>query len=155
MATVTCHVFLLDQSLLCVSSVILPSAFIEETLQTLQLLFPKDDLDTKKWFAKLNKTARPPLDRNVVKIGTLCAEAKDFEKFHFWYDRLVTLKQVYNEARSEIISQWWHDRLHPSEWYAVCTAVLVIVLTCVFGLAQCVLAAMQVYPALKDTPGLV
>lgn len=91
----------------------------------------------------------------MVKIGTLSAEARDFENFDFWHDRLVTLKQVYNEARPETISQWWHDRRHPSEWYAVWTAVLVIVLTCVFGLAQCILSAMQVNLAMKDISGAV
>jgi len=118
---------------------------IDETLQTLELLFPQDDPATKKWFAQVNKTSYPPLDRHLIKVGTLWAEARDFENFHFWHDRLVILKQVYNEARPKTISQWWHDRRHPTEWYTVWTAVLVIVLTCVFGFAQCILGAMQVY----------
>ncbi|KAK3387728.1 hypothetical protein B0H63DRAFT_470799 [Podospora didyma] len=132
-----------------INNPIYPRGFIDETLQTLALLFPQDDPTARKWFQKASRKAKTPLDRHIVKAGVLSAEARQFDNFQYWHDRLVVLKQVYDEARPVTIPQWWHDQRHPVEWYAIWTAVVVVALTVIFGLVQCVLSGLQVYIALK------
>ncbi|KAK0648009.1 hypothetical protein B0T16DRAFT_407579 [Cercophora newfieldiana] len=127
-----------------------PPGFVDETLRTLALLFPQDKKDTRSWFKKISRASSSPLDCHLVNCGILGAEGRQFENFGFWHDRLVTLKQVYNEARPQSISQRWHDRRHPTEWYTFWTAALVIVLTVIFGFAQCIFAFIQVYIAWKQ-----
>ncbi|KAK5651604.1 hypothetical protein OQA88_11877 [Cercophora sp. LCS_1] len=128
-----------------------PPEFIDETLKTLALLFPQDKKNTRSWFKKTSWTSNLPLDGHLVKCGILGAERRRFDNFRFWHDRLVILKQVYDEARPQSISQWWYDRRHPTEWYTVWTAVLVIILTVLFGFMQCVLSSIQVYLAWKQS----
>jgi len=132
-----------------ITSPIYPPGLINETIQTLALLFPQDDSPTRKWLQRVSKALRLPLDHYLSKCGILDAENRDFENFKFWHDRLVVLKQVYNESRPADISQRWYDRRHPSEWYTVWTAILVIILTVLFGFIQIALTAVQVYLALK------
>ncbi len=137
--------------MLTAPSPLYPPGLIAETLRTLALLFPQEDPTTRNWLQKTNRSStNPPLDRHLIRAGLVLAEARQFDNFVFWHDRLVVLKQVYNEARPQTISQWWHDRRHPVEWYTLWTAVVVIGLTIFFGSVQCVLAGIQVYLELKS-----
>jgi hypothetical protein len=71
--------------------------------------------------------------------------------FTFWHDRLVILKQVFDETRPSTLSQWWSDRCNGVQWYAFWVAILVLALTIVFGFVQCVEGALQVYKAFHPT----
>jgi hypothetical protein len=127
-----------------------PPGFVDETLRTLALLFPQDKRNTPAWFKKLDRASTSPLDCHLIKCGILGTEARQFENFLFWHDRLVMLKQVYNEARPQSICQLWHDSRHPVQWYTVWTAVLVIILTVAFGFIQSIGTFIQVYIAWKQ-----
>ncbi|KAH7364783.1 hypothetical protein BKA65DRAFT_492016 [Rhexocercosporidium sp. MPI-PUGE-AT-0058] len=81
-----------------------PAGLVEETIRTLALLFPKTDKTTRKWVRKT--CAVHNLDRKVMKCGRLRAEDRHIENFAFWHDRLVTLKQVFDESEPGTISQW-------------------------------------------------
>ncbi|KAL9100442.1 MAG: hypothetical protein Q9163_004187 [Psora crenata] len=91
----------------CQASTIFPEGFIGETLRTLALLFPQSDVATRKWFLKLRKARH--LDMNAIKCGQLRAEDRQIETFRFWRDRIVILKQVFDEAEPNTWSQWWSD----------------------------------------------
>ncbi|KAH6677287.1 hypothetical protein B0J14DRAFT_615536 [Halenospora varia] len=68
---------------------IFPQNFIEETLRILL-------------FCCL-AIQQPPLKAAHRKI----------QKFEFWHDRLVMLKQAFDEAAPKTVRQWWSDRRKP------------------------------------------
>lgn len=130
---------------------LLPDGVAAETLQTLALLFPKADTETKKWFMKAAATTQ--LDVRALQIGRLRSDRRQIENFQFWRDRLVTLKQVFDEAQPTTISQWWNDRRNGVQWYTFWVAVLVLVLTILFGFIQSIEGALQVYASFKAMNG--
>lgn len=130
---------------------LLPDGVAAETLQTLALLFPTADAETKKWFLKAAATIQ--LDGRAIQCGRLRSDRRQIESFKFWRDRLVTLKQVFDEAQPRTMSQWWNDRRNGVQWYTFWVAVLVLVLTILFGFIQSVEGALQVYASFKSMSG--
>lgn len=126
---------------------LLPDGVANETLETLKLLFPKSATETKKWFLKEAPTAE--VDSRVIQCGQLGSDRRKIENFKFWRDRLVTLKQVFDEAQPKTISQWWNDGRNGVQWYTFWVAVMVLVLTILFGFIQSIEGALQVYASFK------
>ncbi|PQE11495.1 fad-type 2 protein [Rutstroemia sp. NJR-2017a BBW] len=126
-------------------SSIFPKGLIEETLQTISLLFPPTEKQTKLWFKKHSSTIR--LDKNALRRERLKTEDRKIENFRFWRERLVILKQFFDDTEPNTLSQWWYDRRKGVQWYTFWVAVLVLVLTVFFGLIQCIEGALQVYKA--------
>jgi hypothetical protein len=114
-----------------------PDGFIDETIRTLALLFPQSDPKTRKWFRKISRVSN--LDSQAVKCDRLRAIDRHINNFAFWRDRLVVLKQVFDEAEPSTEVQW----------YTFWVAILVLVFTLVFGLVQCIEGALQIYTALR------
>ncbi|KAI3393109.1 hypothetical protein diail_4738 [Diaporthe ilicicola] len=130
---------------------LLPDGLAEETLLTLKLLLPAADSETRRWFSKEAATA--PLDGRAIQCGRLRSGRRQIESFRFWRDRLVTLKQVFDETQPRTLSQWWNDRRNGVQWYTFWVAVLVLVLTVLFGFIQSVEGALQVYASFKSISG--
>ncbi|KAI0193507.1 hypothetical protein F4808DRAFT_453246 [Astrocystis sublimbata] len=138
-----------------------PNGLVDETLQTLALLFPQSEFgpsirrDTAKraWFKKLCLTSSPyaVVDSRVAMCGNLGAEKRQIERFTFWRDRLIILKQVYDDAAPRTLRQWWFDRRNGERWFTFWVAVLVLLITITLGLVQCVEGALQVYKAYYPT----
>ncbi|KAK1535799.1 hypothetical protein CPAR01_09341 [Colletotrichum paranaense] len=76
--------------------------------------------------------------------GTLHAEARRIERFNFWRNRLVVLKQAYDDATPRTLSQWWYDRRNRVIWCTFWLAILVLVLGALVGVVQCVQGGLQV-----------
>lgn len=127
---------------------LLPAGLAAETLQTLALLFPSSDAALKKWFVRMPESAK--LDNCLIECGQLTTDSRQIERFAFWRDRLVTLKQVFDEAQPKSLSQWWHDRRNGEQWYTFWVAVIILALTVLFGLIQCVEGGLQVYTSFKS-----
>lgn len=119
---------------------LLPDGFIEETLRTLALLFPQGDEDTKKWYYKQDDPEE--LDSGVMNCGNLQDNYRQIEKYRFWHDRLVILKEAFDESQPKTVSQLWNDRREGSQWYALWVAIGI---TLFFGLVQSIEGAFQVY----------
>jgi hypothetical protein len=117
-------------------------------LRTIALLFPKYDSETKKWYQKVALARR--LDMQLLRTGNLNAERRKIENFTYWHDRIVILKEAYDEARPNTLSQWWYDRRNGVQWYTFWVAVWVLILTIIFGLVQGVEGALQVYISLNS-----
>jgi hypothetical protein len=126
-----------------VSSPLFNGDFIDETLRTLALLFPRYDKDTVSWYKKLSPLFS--LDNRAIQCGHLRAEDRHIENFAYWHDRLVVLKQVFDEAEPNNLSQWWYNRRNGVQWYTFWVAVTVLGLTVFFGLVQCIEGALQVW----------
>ncbi|KAF2245811.1 hypothetical protein BU26DRAFT_607126 [Trematosphaeria pertusa] len=131
------------------TSALFPPGLVDETLRTLALLFPKQAPQTKKWFLSLPPT--PLADRQLVACDQLRLDDRQIETYRFWHDRLIILKQAFDESRPARLSQWWHDRRNGYQWYTFWVAVFVLFLTIFFGLVQSIEGALQVYKAYHPT----
>ncbi|KAH9889671.1 hypothetical protein F4778DRAFT_773285 [Xylariomycetidae sp. FL2044] len=134
-------------------SPVFPPGLIEETLQTLALLFPKYDRSTRQWYRDM--AWKRGLDASLVENGGphLHGHGRQIESFRYWHDRLIVLKQVYDESRPKTLSQFWRDRRNGVQWYTFWVAVVVLALTVFFGLVQSIEGALQVYKAFHPPGG--
>jgi hypothetical protein len=130
-----------------------PAQLIEETLRTITLLFPSYNTAIKEWYQKVAAKSTYGLDKRLIGIGNLNAEERQIDNFSYWHDRLVILKEVYDEARPGTLSQFWYDRRNGPQWYtfwvALCVFVLTV-LTLLIAVVQCVEGGLQVYLALRS-----
>ncbi|KAH8675201.1 hypothetical protein BGZ61DRAFT_361159 [Ilyonectria robusta] len=131
-----------------IDNTMFPPDFIQETLRTIALLFPEYDKEMRKWYR--TQVAKHELDATAMNSGQLIADERQLESFKYWHDRLVVLKQVYDESRPNSISQWWHDRRNGVQWYTFWVAIIVLALTIFFGLVQSIEGALQVYKAFNS-----
>ncbi|RFU24413.1 hypothetical protein B7463_g11924, partial [Scytalidium lignicola] len=120
---------------------IYPDGFVEETLRTLVLLFPQGDKNTKWWYSKRDNDAKD-LDPGVLDCGRIREDHLQIEKYTFWHDRLVILKEAFDRSQPRSLLQLWNDRRDSSQWY---TLWVVIFLTLFFGLIQSIEGAIQIY----------
>lgn len=124
---------------------VFPCGFVDETLRTLSLLFPQYDAQSSKWLIRQQRSLG--LDHHIIEAGQLKANERQIERFRFWHERIVALKQVFDDVEPSTISQWWFDTRRRVQWYTFWTAVVVVMLTLVFGVVQCVEGGLQVYKA--------
>ncbi|KAI0140369.1 hypothetical protein BJ166DRAFT_473213 [Pestalotiopsis sp. NC0098] len=132
-----------------------PDGLANETLRTLALLFPQSEFRTAnsrilgskpKWFRKVRQDHSDiVIDPRLILCGNLKAEDRQIESFHFWRDRLVILKQAYDDATPQTVSQWWHDRRNGVQWYTFWVAIVVLAITTFLGVVQCVEGGLQAY----------
>jgi hypothetical protein len=122
-----------------------PPGFIDETLRTLALLFPQNDKKSMVWLRR--QILEGDLDESLARCGNLRGQSRRFEKFPFWHERLVYLKQAFDECSPRTPKQWWNDRRNSVQWYTFWVAILIFVMTVFFGIVQSVEGALQVYLA--------
>lgn len=134
------------------NNAVLPSGLAEETLKTLAMLFPYTDAATKKWLARRVAIAEvdPQIVQSIREFGRLKPDDRKIERFEFWHDRIVLLKEVYDDARPRMLSQLWYDRRNGLQWYTFWIAIVLFVLTVVFGLIQSIEGGMQAYVSYKQ-----
>jgi hypothetical protein len=116
-----------------------PDNFLEETEDTLRLLFPRVNL-------KSAKRTRRIAEKEDVDIEAAIAEhdSRDLCNYPFWHERLRKIQETYDAARPKRIKQWWFDRREKVNWATLWVAVTVFVLTVVFGVIQSVTGIIQV-----------
>ncbi|RDW76976.1 hypothetical protein BP6252_05029 [Coleophoma cylindrospora] len=126
-----------------------PPGFVEETLRTLALLLPSHNKISRKWFQIQQR--KFILDSSAADHGDLSTEERQIDNFVFWHDRLVILKQVFDEAEPSTIRQWWCDRRRRVQWYTFWVAATVLALTIFFGVIQSIEGGLQAYKAFNPT----
>jgi hypothetical protein len=124
---------------------VFPDGLLEETLRTLALLLPQHDTSTRKWYQR--HYSKLSLDNTAIKCGQLNSEDRQIERFRFWHDRLVILKQVFDDTEPSTVKQWWRDRRKRVQWYTFWVAAMVLALTVLFGVVQCVEGGLQAWKA--------
>ncbi|KAJ9500400.1 hypothetical protein H2202_004195 [Exophiala xenobiotica] len=133
----------------CQQSGLFPEGLVEETIQTLALLFPQLDETITAWMQRLPQNIN--IDMELTKCGRLKPHARQIERFKFWRDRLVMLKQAYDQSQPRTISQLWYDRRNALQWYTFWIAISVFLLAIVFGMVQSIEGALQTYKAYHPT----
>ena len=61
------------------------------------------------------------------------------------------IQGVYDTTKPRTMRQWWHDRRNPVEWATFWVAVVIFVLTVIFGVISSVTGIMQVYASFKES----
>jgi hypothetical protein len=120
-----------------------PKGLIEETVRTLSLLLPMGNKKVRRWYSK--EVNGEGLDPGVLNCRRLRAQERQMANFQFWHDRLVILKQLFDESQPSDLKMAWYDRRNGVQWYTFWVAILILFLTIFFGCIQSVEGALQVY----------
>ena len=126
---------------------ILPQELLYETQQTLALLLPaRSRSDCKTWFHRIHKRYPNTIDLEAADLA-LGSYGRVQANFPYWHERLSVIQRTFDDAEPKGLSQWWHDRRKKVQWYTFWVAILILILTIVFGLIQSITGVMQVYAA--------
>jgi hypothetical protein len=68
----------------------------------------------------------------------------DLASYPYFGERLKVLQDRYNKATPESLGQLWFDRRKPVEWAILWVALVVFILTVIFGIIGAVAGIMQV-----------
>lgn len=88
----------------------------------------------------------PEHDRFLLAIRTSPLEPRerDIRNFHYWHDRIVVLKQAFDEAPgTNSPAQLWHDRRNSRQWYILWVVLLLGIFSMILGVVQVVLSGIQ------------
>ncbi|KAH9207226.1 hypothetical protein DL95DRAFT_374508 [Leptodontidium sp. 2 PMI_412] len=127
---------------LIISSKIMSEDLILETFDTLALLFPRTDRMARLWYQQLQEKYN--LDPGVFRCTYIKMEDCEIRHFKHWGPRLLKIKRAFDDHEPNGPVQWWRDDRKPVQWWTFWTAVLVLVLTVVFGVIQSVASILQV-----------
>lgn len=130
--------------LLTIFSQILPTDLLLETIKTLALLLPRANHDCMSWFQKVLREDPDDLD---PKAADLALGGRAQEDYIYWYGRLSLIQNAYDSSEPRSLNQWLNDRRNSTQWYTFWVAILILVLTVVFGMIQSIASIMQVYVA--------
>ena len=126
---------------------------VQETIRTLALLLPGSTKRPNKWYQRRRKGFEQELDPRAGSSGHLNASSRRIENFPYWGERLATLKQAFDDSEPKSIWHWWRDDRRRVQWYTFWIAVIVLLLTIVFGLLQSITAIIQTAATMKASNG--
>jgi hypothetical protein len=72
-------------------------------------------------------------------------EDRQIQLFHYWRDRLVILKEAYDEATPKTLKQFWRDRRDRVPWYTFWVGLPLLILGVIFGVVQSVEGGYQAW----------
>ena len=97
---------------------IIPKDLVDETVKSLDLLFPFQEKKTPVFYRPESSYSQP--------------RAVDFSEFRYWRKRLLELHDTFKEAPRNFY-QLLVDRRNPLQWWTFWIAVTLLVLTIFFG----------------------
>lgn len=124
-----------------------PPDFVDETLQTLHLLFRP--LEPKH----AHRNVRYMEKHRDVDLELAMAQHAAFElaKYKFWGPRLAQIQVLYDSQTPHGLQQWFFDRRNRVQWATFWLAFLVLLLTVIFGLIQSITGVLQVVAAYRQS----
>ncbi|EPE24129.1 hypothetical protein GLAREA_07979 [Glarea lozoyensis ATCC 20868] len=114
------------------STDILGKELLEETMKSLDLLFPFGDSRTRGHLIK----ERHPFF--LAETPTF-PRTMDLSDFNFWRRRIIILYDVFHAPPSRM-HQIWKDRRNPMQWWTFWLAGLIVIITVVFGVISAYMA---------------
>jgi hypothetical protein len=114
----------------------------------MRLLFQPNNFQNGKRNRRLEKRGPSDLEAGIE----TSAPPLELAKYPIWGSRLAEVQRVYDTARPGAFRQWWFDRRNKPEWATFWIAIVIFVLTVIFGLISSVTAIMQVYAAFRPNP---
>jgi hypothetical protein len=118
---------------------IYPSKFIIETIKTAKLFSGDDDSPLRKWSRRGWHETTVDLE-----MGSGEPASREFADYDYWREHLFTLHEAYQHAKPRSLKQFWQDKRDSPKWWTFWLAVLVILLTLVFGLIQSITGIIQI-----------
>ncbi|KAE9374018.1 hypothetical protein N431DRAFT_335636 [Stipitochalara longipes BDJ] len=117
----------------------IPLSVLKETITSLDLLFPHWDSQTANFMLQHDHTfhLEGPFDNT---------RPLSLTEFSHWRNRILELHQVFNSPPTGW-SQLWADRRNPLQWYTFWLAVVILILTVLFGMISSITSVMQTYYA--------
>ena len=137
-------------------SALFPAGFLQETLHTLELLFPRYNKPTRAWLEReaRSNTSVSTLDLGLLELDTLMSQNRTIEHFKFWRDELIELKERFEQPGETSLSQLWYDRRNKLQWITFWFGLVIAVATLLslfIGVFQTGLGAVQVYKAYRPS----
>ncbi|KAH7395504.1 hypothetical protein BKA64DRAFT_673919 [Cadophora sp. MPI-SDFR-AT-0126] len=123
---------------------LLPETVLRETLVSLSLLFPQGDIATEDFMLQHDHTFHLEGPFNESRPQSLA-------DFDHWRNRLLEVHQIFHSPPVGWM-QIWADRRNPLQWYTFWIAIVILVLTVVFGIISTVVGVLQTclaYEAVK------
>ncbi|KAF2117069.1 hypothetical protein BDV96DRAFT_571493 [Lophiotrema nucula] len=128
----------------------LPPGLAVETLQTLVLLFPDSEKDTRKFCREEGIIGR--MHHWIGEENFLGNELLNLNHYKYWQNRLAYLKEAFDHSSSGTVKWLWRDKRNPDRWFNSWIAIAAVALIVFFGLVQSIEGAIQVYEAYHPTP---
>ena len=119
-----------------------------ETERTLSLLFPPANFKTSKRTRRIGEKNHVDIEA-AIESSVASEKMLDLNSYPYWQERLREVQRRYDNARPKTLTQWWFDRRNRFEWATFWTAVVVFILTLVFGVIASVTGILQVYASFK------
>ena len=115
---------------------------IQETIWSLNLLFPPNEKETDKFLKKQGRDfhEHPPFDHS--------ADLMDLTKYDYWHNRLSQLRHIF-DAKPPHFRAALVDRRDTLQLYTLWIAVIIFLLTIVFGMISSVTSIIQTKVALQ------
>ncbi|RFU25931.1 hypothetical protein B7463_g10397, partial [Scytalidium lignicola] len=134
-----------DEDLCSVAVNLFPDNLLDETCQTLALLLPRSNMDCQEWFKRQQKLNLNTID-NLAGNSTsslAAAEIRMPSNYNYWQERLDILHKAFEDSQPKGLYMFWKDRRNRVQWYTFWIAVVVLILTIVFGLIQSITGILQ------------
>jgi hypothetical protein len=131
--------------------------FVQETLDTLKLLFPSMDESIERWLAGEceENSSVTKIDVGLSNVGYFKASdpSRWLEHFQYWRDRLEPLHEAVERRtpKREQLFRTLRNHKQGDSWITSWAAVVAIGLTLFFGLVQSIEGAVQVWKAYHPT----
>jgi hypothetical protein len=125
------------------NSDIFPHDLLEEIRKTLSILLPQSN---RRWFNERQKKLH--LDPKAGAGEHLRADERNLERFSYFRDRLLIIKETFDEHEPRGIRQFWRDDRNNVQWWTFWIALMVFL----FSIIQCIEGALQVYKAYYPSP---
>ena len=116
--------------------------FLSEMRMTMKLLFPSNDLESSNRIKRMAKRRLVDLEAHAAETAPL-----DLASYPVWHHRLAEVQRRYDAVKPGTFKQWYHDRRNKPERVTFWTAIVVIVLTLIFGLISSITGILQVVAA--------
>lgn len=123
-----------------------PPGFLQETAQTLALLFPPSHIDCRRWVCKAQR-----LENLDLEAALFPPAPRDIGNYRFWGRKLRALREEYDSTEPTTIKQWIFDRRKPNQRYTFWIAVMALTLAVIFGLIQSVTGIIQAVATVRNS----
>jgi len=130
---------------------IYPDGLLEETLRSLNLLFPIDNNQTYKRVRKMSRKGAVDIEALDLENAMKRHEKYQLSSYPIYGNRLAEIQARYDMSKPRRLKQWWFDRRQRREWAALWIAGVIFVLTVFFGVISSVTGIMQAYAAFKSS----
>ncbi|UQC84432.1 uncharacterized protein CLUP02_09929 [Colletotrichum lupini] len=133
--------------------------FLDETIQTLALLLPRNDAKSLKWFKtyceKFQRSLpSPELNGIDPKAGLLLpVGSKRAEDYNYWLSRLMTLEKEYENYSPRTLRQFMRARRRYRDWTIYWVTVTALLLALISTAAGIVSAFVGGFALKKDKNG--